>query len=126
MGESEIACQEAVAREVTPMITETLSESETLVIRRTILEPGETSPWHSDACRRFTVVVRGSQLKISYRDSAEVSAIAVSPGFAEWDEPESRVHQAVNAGTDTYEEVVTFFRDSSAVVPQPEFEGPAR
>jgi hypothetical protein len=43
----------------------------------------------------------------------------VYPGMADWDVPEERVHRAINAGSDTYEEVVTFYRSSSDVDPQP-------
>jgi hypothetical protein len=39
----------------------------------------------------------------------------VTPGMADWDEAESRVHRGLNAGTQTYEEVVIFFRVGQAV-----------
>lgn len=40
------------------MTIEPISHSDALVIRRVILAPGEATPWHTDPCRRFTVVVR--------------------------------------------------------------------
>ena len=55
------------------MGTEVITDRPDLLIRRTILEPGEATPWHVDACRRFTVVVRGRELAIEYRDSGDVA-----------------------------------------------------
>ena len=40
--------------------------------------------------------------------------------MADWDEPESRVHRAVNVGLTPYEEVVTFFLEAPGADPQPE------
>jgi len=101
------------------MRTETITQRDDLVIRRTILEPGEAMPWHTDACRRFSVVVRGERLRIEYRESGEAIAVAVHPGMAGWDAPDARVHRGVNAGATPYEEVVTFFLDHPGVEPQP-------
>jgi len=103
------------------MKTETISAREDLVIRRVVLEPGEATPWHTDACRRFSVVVRGEALRIEFRDSGEQVRVAVHPGMADWDEPEARVHRGVNAGASAYEEVVTFFLDTPGIDPQPGF-----
>jgi len=102
------------------MRMEVITNREDLVIRRVVLEPGESMPWHTDACHRFSVVVRGDQLRIEFRDSDEQITITVHPGLADWDAPTARVHRAVNAGTTPYEEVVTFFLPSSGLDPQPE------
>lgn len=107
------------------MKVEHITRRADLVIRRLVLEPGEAMPWHTDICRRFTVVVRGSRLAIEYRDSGEHIDIAVAPGHTGWDDPEPRVHRAVNEGAEPYEEVVTFFpdgavfQDGAAADPQP-------
>lgn len=85
-----------------------------------ILEPGQKTHWHSDACHRFTVVVRGSELAIEFKDSGETVVAMVRPGLADWDGPEPRPHRATNTGPDTYEEIVTFYRNSSETDPQPE------
>ncbi|HLV35187.1 MAG TPA: hypothetical protein VKY59_08750 [Spirillospora sp.] len=102
------------------MFKETLSERDDLIIRRHILEPGEALPWHVDLCHRFTVVVRGEQLRIEFRDSGETLSFPVHPGLAEWDKPEPQVHRGVNAGTTPYEEVIIFFLDTPGMEPQPE------
>ena len=90
------------------------------LIRRLILEPGEAMPWHTDACHRYSVVIRGEALGIEFRDSGEVESFPVHPGLAGWDEPESRVHRGVNVGSVPYEEVVIFFLDDPDMEPQPE------
>jgi hypothetical protein len=101
------------------MKVELITRREDLVIRRLVLEPGEAMFWHKDNCHRFTVVVRGSRLAIEFRDSSKIVEVVVSPGAADWDTPEEGVHRAINTGTETYEEVVTFYRTSSEVDPQP-------
>lgn len=102
------------------MNVETVSELEDLVIRRLVLEPGEATPWHVDPCRRFTVVVRGSLLRIEFGDGATPDAeVSVRPGLVGWDNPEPRPHRAVNAGPDTYEEVVSFYRHGNDTEVQP-------
>jgi hypothetical protein len=108
------------------MRVETLSERDDLVIRRLVLEPGEAMPWHTDRCRRFSVVVRGDGLTIEFRETGERVPIAVRPGLAGWDEPDARVHRGVNTGGTSYEEVVTFFLDPPGVEPQPTWPGSAR
>ena len=101
------------------MRTELITQRDDLVISRHTLEPGEATPWHTDACRRFTVVVRGEEIRIEFR-TGESAAVPVPQGLADWDQPESRVHRAVNVGTTRFEEIVTFFLDSPGIDPQPE------
>ena len=106
------------------MKTETITERDDLLIRRMVLQPGESMYWHTDLSHRFTVVVRGTSIGIEYADGkAKAEApvvVAVHPGMADWDVPEPRVHRATNLGSGIYEEVVTFFRDSGTVEPQPD------
>ena len=101
------------------MSVEVLSRDPRLLIHRAVLEPGEATAWHRDACRRFTVVVSGDELTIEFRDGERV-VVPVQPGLAEWDEPTERIHRAVNTGSSTFEEVVTFLLESADQVPQPE------
>jgi hypothetical protein len=102
------------------MKKEILSKRNNTLIRRLILEPGETMPWHIDICSRYSVVIRGEALGIEYRDSGELESFPVHAGLAEWDEPEARVHRGVNVGSVPYEEVVIFFLDDPNMEPQPE------
>ena len=102
------------------MKSETITQRSDLTIRRHILEPGETLPWHTDRCHRFTVVVSGEALSIEYRDSGEVETFPVHPGMADWDAPQPRVHRGINAGSVPYEEVIMFFLDQPDMEPQPE------
>ena len=102
------------------MSMEVITNRSDLVIRRVVLEPGEAMPWHTDSCHRFSVVVRGEQLRIEFRDTGEQVSVAVHPGMADWDEPDGRVHRGVNSGATPYEEVVTFFLPSPNLDPQPE------
>lgn len=90
------------------MKLEAISRTPEQVIRRLTLAPGEATHWHSDPCRRFTVVVQGSRLRIEYRE-AEPLTVDVPTGTADWDDPDPRVHRARNVGSRTYEEVVTFY-----------------
>ncbi len=101
------------------MKVDVISSQDNLLIRRLVLDPGEAMYWHHDACRRFTVVVRGTTLAIEYQDSGERVEFPVHPGLADWDEPEQRVHRAINTGSGVYEEVVTFYREGPEVDPQP-------
>ena len=101
------------------MQTEVISREPGLLIRRAVLAPGEATPWHQDACRRFTVVVRGDALTIEYRDG-ERAEVAVQPGLADWENPQDRIHRAVNTGSEVFEEVVTFFLEQADQEPQPE------
>jgi hypothetical protein len=45
----------------------------------------------------------------------------VSASFkkARWDEPDTRSHRAINTGSSTFEEVVTFFLEPPGIDPQP-------
>ena len=52
----------------------------------------------------------------------EVKEFDVWPGMADWDEPEARVHRAINVGDRVFEEVVTFYRENGSVDPQPEID----
>lgn len=101
------------------MRTEIITRRDDIVIRRMVLEPSEAMPWHTDPCRRFTVVVRGELLRIEFRDSGKSVEVPVKPGQADWDEPEPRAHRGVNAGATTYEEVVTFYLQHPGADPQP-------
>ena len=101
------------------MKEEIIDQRDNILIRRAILESGETSPWHTDTCRRFSVIVRGDELAIEYRDGRPMARFKVSPGDAGWDEPTDQAHRAVNVGHGTYEEVVIFFLDRAGSDPQP-------
>ena len=103
------------------MQTEVITRRDDHLIRRLVLEPGEAMPWHTDACHRFAVIVRGQQLAIEFRESGEQITVPVHPGMVDWDAPDARVHCAVNTGSTPYEEVVTFFLSSSGIDPQPEY-----
>ena len=46
-----------------------ITRRDDLMIRRLVLEPGEPMRWHTDVCDRFTVVVRGEELTIEFRDT---------------------------------------------------------
>jgi hypothetical protein len=70
--------------------------------------------------RRFSVIVRGQQLSIEFRETGERLTVLVHPGMVDWDVPDTRVHRAVNTGSTLYEEVVTFFLGSPGLNPQPE------
>jgi quercetin dioxygenase-like cupin family protein len=104
------------------MTEEILSRRGPIVVRRLILEPGETTRWHVDPWHRTTVVVRGEALAIEYRDGQPGPRIDVSPGMSDWDAPSDRVHRAVNIGRTTYEEVAIFFVEGPESEPQPSAE----
>ena len=106
------------------MNIEVITDQHDLLIRRMVLDPGEAMFWHVDLCRRFSVVVRGERLTIEFRDDGTSVDVPVSPGLADWDEPESRVHRAVNSGRVPFEEVVTFYRSGPGEDPQPRRSGP--
>jgi quercetin dioxygenase-like cupin family protein len=101
------------------MTMEVITQRDDLVIRRLILQPGEALGWHVDPFHRFSVVIRGERLRIDYRDG-DVEEFDVTPGEAGWNAPEARVHRAVNVGSTTFEEVVTFYIDKAGADPQPE------
>lgn len=98
---------------------EVLMQRGTTLVRRLLLEPGEAMPWHRDPYNRVTVVLRGSELAIEYRDGGEPQRLEVSSGQADWDEPTDRVHRGVNIGPGTYEEIAVFFLDRPDAVAQP-------
>ncbi len=100
------------------MTDEKIDQQGTKLARRQILEPGESSAWHIDPYHRISVIIRGSELKIEYRDGEE-DQFTPSPGEAGWDAPTDRMHRAVNVGVDTYEEVTLFFLDRPTSIPQP-------
>lgn len=102
------------------MISQTISERADVIIRRHILEPGETLPWHIDLCHRFSVIVQGEVIAIEYRESRRMKTIKVHPGLAEWDAPQAKVHRAINIGKVPYEEVIIFFIGNPGMEPQPE------
>ena len=104
------------------MKEEIIDQRDNILIRRAILEPGETSPWHTDVCRRFSVIVRGDELAIEYRDDRPMVRFKISPGDADWDEPTDQAHRAVNVGHGAYEEVVIFYLDGAGSAPQPRIE----
>ena len=90
-------------------------------IRRLTLEPGDAMPWHVDPYRRISTVVRGERLRIEFQDAPpDALDVEVFAGMAGWDEPDDRVHRAVNGGAGTYEEVTVFFLDNPGDVAQPE------
>jgi hypothetical protein len=103
------------------MQSEVITRRDDLMIRRLVLEPGEAMPWHTDACQRFSVIVRGQYLTIEFRETGERLGVAVYPGMVGWDEPDARVHRAVNTGSTTYEEVVTFLLSVPGLEPQPAY-----
>jgi len=103
------------------MHSEVITRRDDLMIRRLVLEPGEAMPWHTDACHRFSVIVRGQQLSLEFRETGERIEVAVHPGMVDWDQPDARVHRAVNTGATTYEEVVTFLLSAPGLDPQPPY-----
>ena len=76
-------------------------------------------PWHRDPYRRVAVILKGDVLAIEYRDGAPTERVAVQPGQVEWEEPSARIHRAVNAGQQPYEQVTIFLLDRPDAVPQP-------
>ena len=106
------------------MTLDVLAIRDDAVVRRMILRSGEAMAWHVDPCRRYSVVLGGDQLTIEYRDATASERIPVHRGMAGWDEPEPRVHRAVNSGIETYEELVTFLLPIPGADPQPEQDSP--
>ena len=98
---------------------EIITRRDDLIVRRSVLQPGEATPWHTDPVHRLTVVVRGERITIEMRDTGETIDIPVHAGLTDWDPPEPRVHRAVNTGRTTFEEVVTFYLDRAGQDPQP-------
>src|SRR5215470_6829279 len=104
------------------MSEELLYKKRNVVVRRAVLEPGESSTWHTDPCDRVTVVLRGERLAIEFRDSGKVHEFDVREGQVDWDEPTLEVHRAINVGRERYEEVVTFFLPETCQDYQPKTE----
>jgi quercetin dioxygenase-like cupin family protein len=101
------------------MSEEVLFERGATLVRRLSLAPGEAMPWHRDPFHRVTVILRGDALSIEYRDGGESHRVPVAPGQVDWDEPTERIHRAVNAGSQPYEEITVFFLDRPGAIPQP-------
>src|SRR5262249_52135251 len=104
------------------MREEPLYEKGNVLVRRAILEPGESSAWHTDACDRVSVILSGDRLAIEFRDGGEIREFDVQAGQVDWDRPASAVHRAINVGRQRYEEVVTFFLSEPGQNPQPKAE----
>jgi hypothetical protein len=77
---------------------------------------------YRDPFHRVTVVLSGDILDIEFQDGAETERSTITVGEAHWLEPSDRVHRAVNVGTQTFEEVTTFFLDRPDAPHQPEVE----
>jgi len=60
-----------------PMKTDLIAQSDGVLVRRAVLTPGDATPWHTDACRRFSVVLHGQRLRIEHRDG-RVEEVIVS------------------------------------------------
>jgi len=97
-----------------------LSVTADYVVREMRLEPGAVSVWHVDPCRRYSVVLAGERLAIEFAGVPEREEFPVYRGLSGWDEPEPRVHRAINTGSEPYVEVVTILRPAPDVEVQPE------
>ncbi|HVP56046.1 MAG TPA: hypothetical protein VMU45_13735 [Candidatus Eisenbacteria bacterium] len=102
------------------MTEEVLHRQERILVRRQILDPGDATPWHQDVCQRVSVVLRGAELDIEFRDGSPSQRVEVSAGQVDWEMPSDRLHRAVNVGAVPYEEVTVFFLDHPKAIPQPE------
>jgi hypothetical protein len=87
------------------------------------LPPGHATPCHRDPFHRVSVVLSGDILDIEFQDGRETERSTITAGEVHWLEPSDRVHRAVNVGTQTFEEVTTFFLDRPDAPHQPEVEG---
>ena len=67
------------------MVEETLIQRGTTLVRRLLLEPGESTAWHVDPYHRVSVVVRGKALAIEYKDGGATGRVEVAAGEADWD-----------------------------------------
>jgi hypothetical protein len=104
---------------MTAMSEELLYEKGNVLVRRAILEPGESSAWHTDSCDRVTVILSGDRLAIEFRDTGAIQEFDAPAGQVDWDEPASEAHRAINVGRRRYEEVVIFFLSEPGQDPQP-------
>jgi hypothetical protein len=102
------------------MTVEVITDRPDLLIRRQSLAAGAATAWHTDTCHRFSVVVRGTRLRIEFRDGGDPVEMAATAGLACWDAPEPRVHRAVNVGPTPFEEIVTYYRRPPGCDVQPE------
>src|SRR5262245_30669454 len=102
------------------MIEETLHHRGTTLVRRMVLEPGESTRWHVDPFHRVSVVLSGDVLGIEFQNGQPTAEVRVSPGQVDWDEPSHRGHRAVNLGDVSYEEITVFFLTHPDDVPQPD------
>jgi quercetin dioxygenase-like cupin family protein len=100
------------------VLEEVLFEKGATLVRRLRLDPGDTLPWHVDPWHRVSIVLRGAELELEYRDTAERKRVSVRPGQVDWDEPTDRPHRARNVGG-PYEEVTIFFRERAGEAHQP-------
>jgi len=101
------------------MKDEELFRHGTTAVRRLTLNPGEAMFWHRDPYQRVAVVLDGDVLEIEYRDSAERLRVEVHAGQADWEQPSSRPHRAVNVGQKTYQQITIYLLDRPDAVPQP-------
>lgn len=92
---------------------------DTVAVRRQVMDPGEATPWHVDPHDRISVVLRGDELRIEFKDGGDPIQVTVHPGEVDWDEPGERAHRAVNTGDSTYEEVTVFLLGEAAATLQP-------
>ena len=70
-----------------------------IIVRRQVLEPGEATGWHVDPHHRVTVVLSGEVLRIEFHDGRDPLTITLTDGQADWDEPSTHSHRAVNIGS---------------------------
>jgi quercetin dioxygenase-like cupin family protein len=101
------------------MTDEIVCHHGTTMVRRLRLAPGEAMPWHRDPFHRVAVVLGGDFLSIEYRDGGESVRVEITPGQVDWEEPNARIHRAVNVGRQTYEQVTVFLLDGPDAVAQP-------
>ena len=94
-------------------------EKGNVLVRGIVLEPGESSSWHTDSCHRITVILSGDRLAIEFRESGEIRQFDVRAGQVDWEKPTTEVHRAINVGRARYEEIVVFFLSEPGQDPQP-------
>jgi hypothetical protein len=63
-----------------PVTDEVLFHHGTTMVRRLVLAPGETMPWHLDPFHRVAVILRGDAIAIEYRDRGESHHVQITPG----------------------------------------------
>jgi quercetin dioxygenase-like cupin family protein len=102
------------------VVEETLHHRGTILVRRLLLRPGETTRWHRNPFHCVTVVLNGDALAIEFRDGSPKQQIRVIPGQADWYEPSDRAHRAINIGAAAYEDITVFFLTQPHDIPQPD------